>query len=94
MNDKTTISKFDQHNFKGHPPLVTLVICIFGFATTEMIGFDPKEARQGNLAIDVALLGFFIRITIWLKAFIITGVGSSLILITPSFLFVFRWPYH
>jgi hypothetical protein len=59
-----------------------------------MIGFDPKEARQGNLAIDVALLGFFIIITIWLKAFIIIGVGSSLILITPSFLFVFRWPYH
>ncbi len=70
------------------------MICIFGFATIEIIGFDPKEARQGNLAIDVALLGFFIRTTIWLKAFIMIGVGSSLIQVTPSFFYVSKWPYH
>jgi hypothetical protein len=32
----------------------------------------------------VALLGFFIITTIWLKSFIMTGVGSSLTQITPS----------
>jgi hypothetical protein len=40
------------------------VIHIFGFATVEIIGFDLKEARQGDLAITVALLGFFMRATI------------------------------
>jgi len=49
MNNRTTISKFDQINFEGHPLLGTLVICIFGFATIEIIRFDPKEARQGDL---------------------------------------------
>ncbi len=84
MNNRTTISNFDQHNFEGHPPPSTLVICIFCFATIEITRFDPREARQGNLAIDVALLGFFIITTIWLKSFIMTGVGSSLTQITPS----------
>jgi hypothetical protein len=85
MNNRTTISKFDQHNFEGHPPPCTLVICIFGFATTKIIGFDPREARQGDLVIDVALLGFFIITTIWLKAFIMTGAGSSLTQVTLGF---------
>ncbi len=55
MNNRTTILKFDQHRFEGHPPLGTLVIHIFGFATIKMIRFDPKEARQGELAIGIAL---------------------------------------
>jgi hypothetical protein len=43
------------------------VIRIFGFVKTKIIGIDPREARQGDLAISVALSGFFIRATIWLK---------------------------
>ncbi len=45
MNNITTILEFDQHRFEGHPPLGTLVIHISGFATTKIVGFDPKEAR-------------------------------------------------
>lgn len=43
------------------------MIRISGFVITKIIGFDPREARQGDLAISVTLLGFFIRATIWLK---------------------------
>ncbi len=67
MKNRTIISKFDQHNFERHSPPSTLVIHIFGFAITEIIRFDPKEARQGDLAIGVALLRFFTRATLWLK---------------------------
>jgi hypothetical protein len=45
MNNKTTISEFDQCHFKGHPPQGTLVIRISSFAMVEIIGFDPREAR-------------------------------------------------
>jgi hypothetical protein len=45
MNNKTTISKFDQCCFEGHPPPSTLVICIFGFAMVEIIRFDLREVR-------------------------------------------------
>jgi hypothetical protein len=67
MNNITTILEFDQHHFEGHPPLGALVIHIFGFATTEIVGFDPREARQGDLVIRVALLAFFIKTVVWLK---------------------------
>jgi hypothetical protein len=67
MNNITTISKFDQHHLEGHPPCNTLVIHIFGFAAIEIVGFDPREVRQGDLAIGVVLSGFFIKAIIWLK---------------------------
>jgi hypothetical protein len=30
------------------------------FVDVEMIRFDPREARQGNIVVGVALSGFFI----------------------------------
>jgi len=60
MNNKITTFEFDQHHFKGHPPLGTLLISIFGFAIIEIMGFDPREARQGDISIKIALLEFFI----------------------------------
>jgi hypothetical protein len=66
MNSLTIILEFDQHNFGGHPPPGTLVILIYNFVVVEIIGFDPREARQGDLAIGVALFRFYIRTSIWL----------------------------
>jgi hypothetical protein len=43
------------------------MIHISSFVVMEIVGFDPREARQGDIAIRVALSGFFIRATIWLK---------------------------
>jgi hypothetical protein len=40
MNNKTIVTKFDQHQFEGYPPPYTLVLCKFGFATIEIVGFD------------------------------------------------------
>jgi hypothetical protein len=31
------------------------VICNFGFIVIKIMGFDPREARQGDIAIEVAL---------------------------------------
>jgi hypothetical protein len=67
MNNWTIISEFDQHNFGGQPPPCTLVIFIFNFVAIEIIGFDSREARQGDFAIGVALFGFYIRASIWLQ---------------------------
>jgi hypothetical protein len=55
------------NHFEGHPPPSTLAICNFGFIVIKIMGFDPREARQGDIAIGVALLRFFIQTTIWLK---------------------------
>jgi hypothetical protein len=55
MNNKITIFVFHQCHFEGHPPLSTLVIHISSFDVIEIVGFDPSEARQGDIAIEVAL---------------------------------------
>jgi len=60
MNNKITTSKSDQHHFEGHPPLGTLVIIISSFAMIEIMGFDPREVKQGDIAIGVALSEYFI----------------------------------
>jgi len=53
------------------------VVLISNFVVVEIIGFDPREARQGDLAIGVALFGFYIRTSIWLWYHVVTRVGSS-----------------
>jgi hypothetical protein len=60
MNNKIIISEFDWCHFEGHPPLSTLMIHIFGFAVVEIVRFNLREARQGDIAVKVALLRFFI----------------------------------
>jgi len=59
MNNKITTFEFDQHHFEGHPP-PTLMLSIFGFAIIEIMGLDPREARQGDIIIRVTLSEFFI----------------------------------
>lgn len=54
------IMEFDQRQFGKHPPLGSLILHILGFATIQIVGFDPKETRHGDLAIGIALFWFFI----------------------------------
>ncbi len=51
---------------EGTPPLGSLILHIVGFAIVQIVGFDPKEARPGDLAIGIALSRFFIRAAVWL----------------------------
>jgi hypothetical protein len=67
MNNIITIFEFDYRHFEGHPPPSTSVIHISDFVVIEISWFGPREAREGDIAIKVALLRFFIQTTIWLK---------------------------
>jgi hypothetical protein len=63
-----------------------LVIHISSFFTIKNVGFDPREGRQGDIAIGVTLSRFFIRTTIWLKiSHMMIKVGSSSTQVAPSF---------
>jgi hypothetical protein len=39
---------------------------IVGFANLQIVGFDPREAKPRNLAICIALFGFFMQAIMWL----------------------------
>jgi hypothetical protein len=58
------------------------------------MGFDLREARQGDIVIGVALSRFFIQATIWLK---ISHDDWSWVLISTNsfrFFYIFGWPYQ
>lgn len=60
MNDKFIVLEFDQRNFGRQLILGTLILHVNGFATLQIIGFEPREARPDDLAIGIAYLKFYI----------------------------------
>jgi hypothetical protein len=81
MNNRMTISKFDQPNFEGHTPS-TLVIHISCFARVETIEFD----KQGKEILQLVLpcLDFTLEQQYGCEYHMITGVGSSSTHAIPS----------
>jgi hypothetical protein len=66
MNSRHIVLEFAQRNFEGHPPPSTLVLRITGFAIVQTMGFDPRDAKPGDIDVGKTLSGFYIRTRIWL----------------------------
>jgi hypothetical protein len=66
MSGRVVIAKFDQHQFGNYPPPRTLVLHIVSFATIQIVGFDPRDTKPGDITVGVALLGYSIRTTMWI----------------------------
>jgi hypothetical protein len=66
MSGRVYLWRFDQHQFGKYPPPRTLVLHIVSFATIQIVGFDPRDMKLGNIAIGVALSGYYIRATMWI----------------------------
>jgi hypothetical protein len=66
MNGRVIIVEFDQHQFGKYPPIGTLVLRIVSFATIQIVGFDSRDMKLGNIVVGVALSGYFIRSTMWI----------------------------
>jgi hypothetical protein len=67
MSNRINALEFYQRHFEDHPSLGTLVMHVTGFATIEIIRFDPRKTKPKDVVVDVALLGFYVRTTMWLK---------------------------
>ncbi len=93
MSNKINALEFDQCHFEDHPPLGTLVMHVTGFATIEIIRFDPRKTKPRDVVVGVALLGFYIQTTMWLetscddKSWILINTRSA------KFFCISRWPY-
>jgi hypothetical protein len=60
MSGKFIILEFDQRNFGRQPISSTLILHVTGFATLQIVGFEPREATPDDLAIGIALSRFYI----------------------------------
>jgi hypothetical protein len=58
--------EFDE-GFSWDPQAGSLILKIVGFTSLKIIGFDPFEAKVGDIAITIIHVGFFFKATIWLK---------------------------
>jgi hypothetical protein len=65
-SNKINALEFDRR-FEDHPPLGTLVMHVTRLATIEIIRFDCRKTKPRDVVVGVALLGFYIQKTMWLK---------------------------
>jgi hypothetical protein len=61
------IQSFDEIAFSREANVGFIIIKITKFASTVIVGFDPRIVEVGDLAIGVMHAGFFIKVTIWIK---------------------------
>jgi hypothetical protein len=43
------------------------VLCFVSFGTVTLVGIDPKIARIGGIAVEIAHSGFHKRAKVWLR---------------------------
>jgi hypothetical protein len=60
MSGKFIVLEFDQRNFGRQPISGTLILHVTRFATLQIVGFEPREAKLNDLTIGIAFLGFYI----------------------------------
>jgi hypothetical protein len=61
------VQSFDKIAFSREPNVGSVIIKIIEFASTVIVGFDPRIVEVGDLAIGMMHAGFFIKETIWIK---------------------------
>jgi len=61
------VSKFDFFTGQNGPQRGAVILRFLGFGVVRLVRIDPNEARFGDIAIEVAHSGFYIRAQVWLK---------------------------
>jgi hypothetical protein len=65
--EQRIILSFDFYTNQGGPPRGAVVLRFQGFGVVTIVGIDPKAARIGDIAIEIAHSGFHTRVEVWLK---------------------------
>jgi hypothetical protein len=61
------VSRFDFFISQNGPQRGAVILRFLGFGVVRLVGIDPDEARVGDIAVEVAHSGFYIRAQVWLK---------------------------
>jgi hypothetical protein len=69
------------------------VLHINGFATIQIVGFNPRDAKPGDIVVGITLSRFYIRATIWLVTSIENWNWVLLNSQNVSFFYTSQWPY-
>jgi hypothetical protein len=67
IRDQHLVGRFDFFTVQNGPQKGAVILCFLGFGMVRLVGIDPDEARVGDIAVEVAHSGFYIRAQVWLK---------------------------
>ncbi|CAM6007904.1 unnamed protein product [Sphagnum balticum] len=67
MREQRIIANFDYHTTQGDPPRGSAILRVVGFGVITIVGIDPKQARIGDIAVEIAHNGFHTRAEVWVK---------------------------
>jgi len=67
IHEQQIVNRFDYLTTQGGPQGGAVVLHLLGFGVVTLVGIDPEEARVGDIAIEVAHGGFYMRAKVWLK---------------------------
>jgi len=67
VHEQRIVNGFDYLTTQGGPQRGAVALRFLGFGVITLVGIDPKEARIGDVAIEIAHSGFHMRTKVWLK---------------------------
>jgi len=69
IREQRIVNRFDYLNVQDGPHRGAVVLRFLGFGAITLVEIDPKEARVGDIAVEVARghSGFHTHAEVWLK---------------------------
>jgi hypothetical protein len=61
------VGRFDFFSVQNGPQRGAAIIRFLGFGVVSLVGIDPDAARIGDIVVEVAHSGFYMRAWVWLK---------------------------
>jgi hypothetical protein len=67
IHEQHLVRRFDFFTVQNGPQRKAVILRFLGFGVVKLVGIDPDQARIGDIAVEVAHSGFYIRAQVWLK---------------------------
>jgi len=67
IHEQQLVNRFDYLTTQDGPHRGAVVLRLLGFGVVTLVGIDPEEARVGDIVVEVAHSGLYMRAKVWLK---------------------------
>jgi len=67
VREQRIVNRFDYLTIQGGPQRGAVVLRFLGFGVITLVGIDLKEARIGDVAVEIAHSDFHTCAEVWLK---------------------------
>jgi hypothetical protein len=65
--EQQLVNRFDFFTIRNGPHRGAVILRFVGFGTITLVGIDPEVARIGDIVVEIAHSGFYMRAEVWLR---------------------------